>query len=122
MKKLRTPIEYVISAYRALDLPDVKPDVAVWSNMYLGEFFWGAPLPNGWGDSALDWVGGEALVRRADWAWELAGNSAAPAPEDVADRTLGELLSTPTKAMVASAATRRESLALLLASPEFMRR
>jgi uncharacterized protein (DUF1800 family) len=79
-------------------------------------------LPNGWPDTAADWVAGEALLRRADWAWELAGNPAAPSADDVAPRTLGDLLSADTKARLGNAASRREALALLLSSPEFMRR
>jgi uncharacterized protein (DUF1800 family) len=122
LTKLRTPIDYSIAVYRALDIADLNAGPAFWSDIYLGEDFWTAPLPNGWPDTAADWIGGEALLRRADWAWDLAGNPAAPSAEDVAARTLGDLLGPATRARLPVAASRREALALLLASPEFMRR
>jgi uncharacterized protein (DUF1800 family) len=122
LTKLRTPIDYTLALYRALDLPEVKYDVAVWSNWHLGENFWTAPLPNGWSDKAADWTSGELLIRRADWAWTLAGEAGAPIADDVAARTLGDLLTAGTRDKVAAAASRRDALALLLASPEFMRR
>jgi uncharacterized protein (DUF1800 family) len=126
LTKFRAPVDYEISVYRALDLPDTlaapPAHQPVPTSLYLGEYFWFAPLPNGWPDTAADWVAGEALLRRADWVWELAGNPAAPSADDVAARTLGNLLSADTRARLANASSRREALALLLSSPEFMRR
>jgi len=62
------------------------------------------------------------MVRRADLAWQLAGRPAAPDAMALAGRALGDLLSQRTRTQIAEATTPRDALALLLASPEFMRR
>ncbi len=122
MTKLRDPIDYAIAVFRALDI--TLADGGQVENLpgVLGEPFWNPPLPNGWGDSAPEWTGGEAMVRRADFAWQLAGRPAAPPAMVLAGRALGDLLSPRTRSQVTEASTPRDALALLLASPEFMRR
>ena len=122
LTKLREPIDYAIALYRALDITPGEGTRAEGMPGVLGQPFWNPPLPNGWNDAASDWAGGEAMVRRADLAWQLAGRPAAPAAMDLAGRTLGELLSQRTRAEIAEASTPRDALALLLAAPEFMRR
>ena len=122
LTKLREPIDYAIAVYRALDITPGQGTRAEDMPAVLGQPLWNPLLPNGWNDAASDWAGGEAMVRRADLAWQLAGRPAAPAAMDLAGRTLGELLSQRTRAEIAEASTPRDALALLLASPEFMRR
>ncbi len=120
--KLRTPFDYVAAALRATGAPPEPPQqIAQWQAL-LGQPVFGAPLPNGWPDTAADWAGGEALVRRIDWAWALAGRRPELDPMQVAGDALGPLAAPDTLARVQRAGSRREALALLLASPEFMRR
>ena len=123
LAKLRTPFDYVTAALRAagprLDRPQ---QVAAWQGL-LGQPPFGAPLPNGWPDQAADWSGGEALVRRIDWSWAIAGRSPGDAdPMQVAEQALGPLAASATLDRVRHAGSRREALTMLLASPEFMRR
>lgn len=122
LTKLREPVDYAIAIYRALDITPGEGTRAEGMPAVLGQPFWNPPLPNGWNDAASDWTGGEAMVRRADLAWQLAGRPAVPDAMALAARTLGDLLSQRTRAQVAEASTPRDALALLLASPEFMRR
>ena len=80
------------------------------------------PLPNGWADTASVWADGELLLRRADWALNVAARAPGADPVRIARSSLGDLLSDSTHSAVQHATSRREGLALLLASPEFLRR
>ena len=80
-----------------------------------------APPPQSAVDLGPDWVVAENLVRRADWAFAMAGMPNAPDPMAILP-PLEPLLSADTIKGVRGAGSRQEALALLLASPEFMRR
>lgn len=122
LTKLRAPWDYAVAALRALDLPeDKRPDLPG-AMAALGQPWMAAPLPNGWADTAAVWADGELLLRRADWAMALAGRAPALEPMAVAETSLGALLGDATRQAVLHAPSRREALALLLASPEFQRR
>lgn len=122
LAKLRTPQELVVAAVRAAGLPpDRRPDMgAVLSGLGQGPF--NAPFPIGWPDAAADWAGPEAMLRRVDWAYAFAGRPDLPDPLALADTALGPLLSDSTAAEMRRAGSRRDSVTLLLASPEFQRR
>ena len=122
LTKLRTPTEYVFAAMRALDLPDGQRPKLEGVFGSLGQPLFSAPEPNGWSDRAEDWSGPEALLRRVDWAYGLAGHAADADPEQVAARALGPLLRPATTAQMQHAGSRRDALTLLLTSPEFQRR
>ncbi len=124
LTKFRSPVEYVAAVCRALDYVPGTADEqgkAYWATEYLGQAFHAAPLPNGWPDRAADWLAGEDLLRRADWAYAMAGRADAPEPVALIE-AYEPLLSATTIEHVRHAGSRREALALLLASPEFMRR
>ncbi len=122
--KLRTPLDYVIAALRALDAPPPGQDqpFLVHALAGLGQPMWTAPQPNGWPDRAADWAGPEALVRRIDWAYAAAGHAYGLDPAEVADASLGPLLRPATTEAMQRAGSRRDALTLLLSSPEFQRR
>ena len=88
----------------------------------LGQQMLFAPLPNGWPDTAADWSGPEAVMRRIDWVYGVTGRAPNMDAEQIADTTLGPLLSEGTKLAMHRAGSRRDALTLLLASPEFNRR
>ncbi len=123
LTKLRSPNDFVLGAFRALALPPGPhpngPDLLA----YLGQPIFEAPLPNGWPDRAADWSGPLPIVRRVDVAAILAAHAAPDTdPPTVAHASLGPLLRPETAASMAQAGSRREALALLLASAEFQRR
>ena len=122
LAKLRAPQDFAIAALRAADLaPDQRtplPGIAAG----LGQPWFGAPAPNGWGDVAADWSGPEALLRRVDWAYGFGGRADLPEPDAVAEAALGPLLQPATLTAMRRAGSRRDAMALLLTCPEFQRR
>lgn len=122
LTKFRAPVDYIIAALRALDLPPEPGNRLHGSTIDLGQTFMGPLLPNGWPDTATDWLAGEALLKRADWAYTQAARAGAPTAEAVASSTLGDLCSRSTRSAFQRCPTPAEALATLLASPEFMRR
>jgi uncharacterized protein (DUF1800 family) len=126
--KLRTPLDYVIACLRALDLPADQRDALPFPGLLanLGQPFWNAPQPNGWSDRASDWATPEGMMRRIDWAYGMSGHAAAtPGRRDaaeLAEATLGPLLSDDTLQAVHRAGSRRDAMTLLLTAPEFQRR
>lgn len=122
LTKFRAPADYVIAVQRALDLPPEPVEKLRFAARDLGQQFMGPLLPNGWPDTADDWIFGEALLKRADWAVTQAARPEAPAAEAVAPATLGRLCSASTLSAIRACPNRAEALATLFASPEFMRR
>lgn len=126
--KLRDPRDYVIACLRALDLP---PDVRAGMNLPgilggLGQPFLNSPQPNGWPDRASEWAAPEAMMRRIDWAYSVAGRVAEPQNgrdvAELAEASLGPLLTADTLQAVRRAGSRRDAMTLLLTAPEFQRR
>jgi uncharacterized protein (DUF1800 family) len=69
------------------------------------------------------WDGGDALLKRIDWATSigsLIGDRARPV--ELGEAVLGPVLSDHTKSAVARAESPSQGLTLFLASPEFQRR
>jgi uncharacterized protein (DUF1800 family) len=122
LTKLRSPAEYVVAVLRAVNLPPEPGGRVFYATVDLGQPFMGPLLPNGWPDTAPDWVSGEGLLKRADWAMIQASRPGAPTADAVADATLGDLCSPSTRAAIRACPTQSEALATLFASPEFMRR
>ncbi len=125
LTKLRSPQDYVVAAYRAIGAGPASGLPALGGFALLGQPLWAAPGPNGWPDLAADWAAPEALLRRVDFAWGMAGRAAAAGVADaraMAEATLGPLARAETVTAVSRAGSQREALTLLLASPEFQRR
>jgi uncharacterized protein (DUF1800 family) len=122
--KLRTPLDFVVATLRALDAPppNVDQPYLIGTLAGLGQPLWTAPQPNGWPDRATDWASPEALLRRIDWSYAVAGRLTGPDPADVAEASLGPLLQPATLEAMHRAGSRRDALTLLLSSPEFQRR
>ncbi|MDE2006306.1 MAG: DUF1800 domain-containing protein [Rhodospirillales bacterium] len=118
--KLRAPQDLLIGALRALDVTEAPP-YALGALHLLGQPLWAAPQPNGWGDRASDWAAPEAMLRRVDFAFALAGRARRDAPA-LGAATLGPRLRPATRQAMARAGSRRDALALLLSAPEFQRR
>ncbi len=122
LTKLRTPQDFVLAALRAADLPeDRRPDGAAILRS-LGQPMFDAPFPIGWPDTAADWAGPEAMVRRVDWAYGFAGRADALDPAAIAEISLGALLTDDTGTAIRRAGSRRDGMTLLFTSPEFQRR
>ncbi len=123
LTKLRSPNDYILAVLRAVDLPaDKRPPDVPGLMAGLGQPLLTAPLPNGWPDTATEWAGSEAMLRRIDWAYGFTGRVAALDPDEVGRLALGPLLSQATLTQMQRAGSRRDAMTLLLASPEFQRR
>jgi len=122
--KLRTPIDHVLAAGRAIGLPadPPGPGLVYGGTAALGQPLWTAPQPDGWADRAEAWATPEALMRRVDWVNTIAGRAQRLDPREVAETALGPLARAETVDAMARAGSVRDALTLLLACPEFMRR
>lgn len=122
LSKLRTPQELVLATLRGAALPPERRPPVNGIVAGLGQTMFGAPFPIGWPDTAADWAGPEAMMRRIDWAYGFAGRPELPEPDAFAEVLLGDLRSPATAAAMRAAGSRRDAITLLLASPEFQRR
>ena len=120
--KFLAPAEYAVAVQRALGLP-VEPGFHLLATTDdLGQHFGDALLPNGWPDTEADWISGEAILKRADWALFQARRPGAPTADAVLAATFGDDCSSATRAAVARCPDPAEALATVLVSPEFLRR
>ena len=123
--KLRTPVEYVMAAMRAVGLNASVPGVAGCARLSaaaLGEAIWQPPFPNGYSDLAADWTGPAQMLLRADYINAFASAAGSPDPVALAASSLGPLLRPSTVTAMNAAVTIHDKLSLLFLSPEFQRR
>lgn len=121
--KFRSPWDWSVAALRAVGTISVQPLFAVNLLKQLGQPVWMPPSPAGWDDDVAAWAGPDALVRRVEAAQRIAER----AGDKLDARTLGpKLLGARLSMLTGTAIARAESpatgLALLLASPEMLRR
>ncbi|HKE94005.1 MAG TPA: DUF1800 domain-containing protein, partial [Povalibacter sp.] len=70
-QKFKTPHEFLISTFRAIDfLPD-KPQQIAAPFQLLGQRPYTPGSPAGWPDTAAQWDGPDALLKRIEWATQL---------------------------------------------------
>lgn len=121
--KFKSPHEYVVATFRALDfVPSEARHVAAPFEL-LGQRPYGPGSPAGWPDTAAHWDGPDALLKRIEWATQIGSRVGKRIhPGALAEETLGETLTSHTRTAIARAADATQALVLLLASPEFMRR
>jgi len=123
LTKYKTPSDYVISSYRGLSLPIDVAHVPIGPLDQLGQRTWQPGSPAGWPDRSADWDGASALMKRIQWADALGERLGSRRDAvQLAPELLGANLSEATRAAVAHAASTAQSITLLLAAPEFMRR
>ncbi len=123
LTKFKTPNDYLISAWRALQMPidDARKIPPLFAN--LGQRVWSPNSPAGWPDRSTDWDGAAALMQRLRWADEIgqrfgAGINAV----ELAPQVLGASLGDHTRVALTRAASASQAVTLLIAAPEFMRR
>jgi uncharacterized protein (DUF1800 family) len=72
--KVKTPLEFLVSAVRASDAKVTNPLPLVQAMDRLGMPVWGMQTPNGYGWTAEDWVSSNGLLSRMNFALVLSGN------------------------------------------------
>jgi len=112
----------VVSTLRAVDVPPIEDKKLVRSLALLGQAPFTAPSPAGWPDRAEAWMGPEALMRRLEWARDVASKLPRTDVLVLAEQSLGPLLDASTRQAIGGAADSAEALVLLLASRPFQRR
>ena len=121
--KFKTPWDWSVSALRAVGRTNVDPVAAAAMLKQLGQPTWQPGSPAGWDDIAASWAAPEALMRRVEIAQRLASQAgSAVDARALADKVLPGSLSAATRTAIARAESPQEGLALLLVSPEFVRR
>ncbi|MDP7591127.1 MAG: DUF1800 domain-containing protein [Litorilituus sp.] len=121
-QKFKTPREFVISSFRALEIKKTNKKALLNSLATLGQQPFNAGSPAGFSDDVDDWLGASALMFRIDWASMVSGYRKNINAEKVMSVALGENVSEHTFQSVMRAESRQQSLTLLLMSPEFQRR
>ncbi len=117
--KFKTPYQYLLSSLRALDLPLGNPQNLLSALSQAGQPLFGAVTPDGYKNTAAAWRNPEALTQRVQLATTLGQRSGVSAERLGA--TLGASVSEPTRRTLASEPPAQQ-VALLLASPDFMKR
>jgi uncharacterized protein (DUF1800 family) len=121
--KFKTPHELVVSSFRMLDFVPAEPRQIAAPFELLGQRPYTPGSPAGWPDTATQWDGADALLKRIEWAGSIAGRVAGRAqPLSLGERSLGAALNERTRVAIARAASEEQGITLLLASPEFQRR
>lgn len=120
--KLKRPAEWIVGTLR---LTGTQASIPVGrllnAQASLGEALWRPPAPNGYADTEAAWIDG--VPRRLDFANEFASRLAAGTdPLDLLDSGLGPLATPDTRQTIARAESRPQALALLVMTPEFLRR
>jgi uncharacterized protein (DUF1800 family) len=123
LSKFKTPSDYILSAWRMLQLPvGAGPrELGIFADLGQRQFQPGSPA--GWPDRSADWDGSAALMKRLEWA-QATGERLGPErdAQALAADCLGPVWSDATRQAVARAQDGAQALTLLLSAPEFMRR
>jgi uncharacterized protein (DUF1800 family) len=123
LTKYKTPTDYIVSTYRALDLPVDMSRRGLASFELLGQRTYTPGSPAGWPDRGADWDGASALMKRIEWADAVGQRVGAHQnAADLAPQVLGASLSEDTRKAISRAASGAQALTLLLTAPEFLRR
>jgi uncharacterized protein (DUF1800 family) len=117
--KLKPPAEWMVGTLRLTSAPWVVGRV-LGAQATLGQALWRPPAPNGYPDIEAAWIDG--VPRRLDIANEFAGRLPAVDPMALLESGLGPLASRNTRETIARAGSRIQALALLVMTPEFLRR
>lgn len=121
--KIRSPLEYLAASLRLLGADPAQKDLKAGDHLRrMGQRIWRPTGPDGWHDAPDTWISGPAVAARLQWAETLARSPAgAQDPRALAARAFGPEAADTVRA-VAQAEQRWEGVAVLIASPDFMRR
>ncbi len=121
--KFKTPWEWAVSSLRAVGLRALPAGKAISLMNQLGQPVWRPGSPAGYDDIEGTWAAPDALLRRVEAAQRIAeevGNVADA--RLLAPKVLPEALSPTTASAISRAESGTTALALLLVSPDFLRR
>lgn len=122
--KFKSPWEWTVSALRAVGAVQMPIQAAPAVTMQqMGQAIWQPESPAGYPDTAAEWAGSNALMRRVELAERIALRSAGRIDaRELATTLLPQFVGKATQEAIARAESPAQGLALLLVSPEFLRR
>jgi len=121
--KFKTPWDWTLSTLRGLGTTDLRERQIAPVLTQLGQPVWRPGSPAGYDDVAESWAAPDALMRRVEVAQRIAMQTASTIDARVlGPQLLPGGLSESTTTAVSRAESSATALALLLASPEFLRR
>ena len=121
--KFKTPHDFVVSTFRMLDFVPQQPQQILAPFQLLGQRPYTPGSPAGWPDTAGQWDGPDALLKRIEWASAVGKRMGSKVqPIEVGAQSLGTALAERTRVAISRAESAAQGMALLLASPEFQRR
>jgi len=121
--KFKSPWDWSVSALRGLGTREIQGQAAAGLLQQLGQPVWRPGSPAGFDDIAPSWAGPDALVRRVEAAERMASRAGdALDARLLAPKLLPGSVGAATTQAIARAESPGQGLALLLVSPEFLRR
>ncbi len=121
--KFKSPFEWAVSGLRALGRHALPPQQAANLMNQLGQPVWRPGSPAGYDDTSAAWAAPDALLHRVEVAQRLAMQAGASVDaRSLAPLVLPGTLGRDTAGAIARAESAGTALALLLVSPEFLRR
>lgn len=120
--KFRSPWDWTIGTMRATGSVGLEARRFQGLLDQLGQRVWGASSPLGYPDTANDWAAPDALIRRIEVAERVARAARVTNVIGLAQDLFPDALNDSTTTAIARAESPAQGLALLLASPEMMRR
>ncbi|WP_294288577.1 DUF1800 family protein, partial [uncultured Sphingomonas sp.] len=122
-RKFKTPWDWSVSTLRALGLNEFGTPQTVGLLQQLGQPVWRPGSPAGWDDVAASWAGPDAVLRRVEAAERFANRTGQIIdPRVRAAELFPGGASAATMQAIARAESPAQGLALLLVSPDFLRR
>ena len=120
--KFRPPWDWTLATLRAVGTESLPALMNANALNQLGQPVWRPGSPAGWDDTAPSWAGPDALYRRVEVAERIASRAGPIDARALAEQLFPGTLTAPTRQALAGAESPVQALALLLASPEMMRR
>lgn len=131
--KVRQPYDFMVAALRALAVAPatiISADARSFRRLVLdpleamGQPLHQAPGPDGWPETAADWITPQGLAGRITWAMQAPARLMRPLPDprEFLTTALGARAGEALVWAVAAAESARDGVGLVLASPEFNRR
>ena len=121
-EKIKTPQELITSTSRIIGLESVVAKRSKDTYDSLAHFPFTAPTPEGWPDTADAWLGPDAILKRIEWANELASRMPDMDARSFLQSALGQRLRPDTLKAVSRAESGQQALTIALMSPDFQRR
>jgi uncharacterized protein (DUF1800 family) len=121
--KFKSPWDWFISSLRAIGVQNLDAKLINRAMKTLGQEILKPEAPKGYDDTQSAWAAPDAIEKRAEIASLMASKFTPPdAPIDIAKTIFGDAISENTLKIVSRAESKQSALALLLISPENMRR